>query len=72
MFLNIWHFWHYHLIIPIGYALFFRRGLAPPGITIYHIYGSILPFFALQAAGLVIGIIFPQTVLWLPRVVFKE
>ena len=57
---------------PFGYALFFMRGLAPPGITIYHIYGSILPFLALQAIGLAITIIFPQTVLWLPNLLFAK
>lgn len=57
---------------PFGYALFFMRGLAPPGITIYHIYRSIFPFLILQAIGLTIIIIFPQTVLWLPSVLFAK
>lgn len=56
---------------PFGYALFFMRGLAPPGITIYHIYRSVIPFLLLQAAGLIIIILFPQTVLWLPSILFK-
>jgi tripartite ATP-independent transporter DctM subunit len=57
---------------PFGYALFFMRGLAPPGVTIYHIYRSIIPFLILQAIGLILVIIFPQTVLWLPSVVFSK
>jgi TRAP-type mannitol/chloroaromatic compound transport system permease large subunit len=57
---------------PFGYALFFMRGLAPPGITIYHIYGAVVPFLILQAIGLMIVILFPQTVLWLPSVLFKQ
>lgn len=57
---------------PFGYALFFMRGLAPPGVTIYHIYGAIIPFLILQAIALAVIIIFPQTVLWLPSVVFAK
>ncbi|MGQ9694262.1 MAG: TRAP transporter large permease [Thermodesulfobacteriota bacterium] len=57
---------------PFGYALFFMRGLAPPGITIYDIYRSIWPFLILQTIALVIIIIFPQTVLWLPSLLFAK
>ena len=57
---------------PFGYALFFMRGLAPPGVSIYHIYGAIIPFLILQAIALAIIIIFPQTVLWLPSVIFTK
>lgn len=57
---------------PFGYALFFMRGLAPPGITIYHIYKAISPFLILQAIGLILIIIFPQIVLWLPSVLFTK
>lgn len=57
---------------PFGYALFFMRGLAPPGVTIYHIYRSIIPFLILQAIGLTLTILFPQIVLWLPSVVFSK
>jgi TRAP-type mannitol/chloroaromatic compound transport system permease large subunit len=54
------------------YAPFFMRGLAHPGITIYHTYGSILPFLAIQAAGVGICIISPPTALSLPSVIFKQ
>lgn len=57
---------------PFGYALFFMRGLAPPGVTIYDIYGSIIPFLILQAIALIVIIIFPETVLWLPSVIFAK
>jgi len=55
---------------PFGYALFYLKSVAPPGVTMGQIYRSSLPFLALQATGLAICIIFPEVVLWLPRQVY--
>ncbi len=55
---------------PFGYALFFLKSVAPPGVTMAQIYRSSLPFLCLQIVGLSICIIFPETVLWLPRLVY--
>lgn len=54
---------------PFGWALFFLKGVAPPGITTGHIYLGVLPFIALQILLLVIVFIFPQTALWLPKAI---
>jgi tripartite ATP-independent transporter DctM subunit len=56
---------------PFGYALFYLAGIAPPGITIGHIYRGIVPFIGLMLIGLVICTLFPQTILWLPSVLIK-
>lgn len=55
---------------PFGYALFYLKSVAPPGVTMSEIYKSSLPFLFLQAVGLAICIIFPEVVLWLPRQVY--
>ncbi len=55
---------------PFGYSLFYLKGIAPPEMTIMHIYKGVLPFIALQWLALIICIVFPDYVLWLPRVVF--
>ncbi|MES9993163.1 MAG: TRAP transporter large permease subunit [Candidatus Thiodiazotropha sp.] len=55
---------------PFGYALFYLKSVAPPGVTMGQIYRSSLPFLFLQAVGLAICIIFPEVVLWLPRQVY--
>ncbi len=36
---------------PFGFALFYLRGVAPPGITTGHIYRGVLPFVLIQVAG---------------------
>ena len=55
---------------PFGYALFYLKSVAPPEITMAIIFRSALPFLFLQAVGLAICIIFPEIVLWLPRMVY--
>lgn len=55
---------------PFGYALFYLKSVAPPEITMGTIYRGALPFLGLQALGLAICIIFPDLVLWLPKLVY--
>ncbi|MBW1646140.1 MAG: TRAP transporter large permease subunit [Deltaproteobacteria bacterium] len=57
---------------PFGYALFYFKGVAPPEINIGHIYRGIIPFVALQLLGLVLLVIFPEIITWLPSVVFSH
>lgn len=51
---------------PFGWALFFLRGVAPPGVTTRHIYLGTLPFIALQALGLMLVFLWPPIATWLP------
>jgi tripartite ATP-independent transporter DctM subunit len=53
---------------PFAYAIFFVKGAAPPEITTWDIYRGVIPFVTLQAIGLVICILYPEIILWLPRV----
>jgi len=55
---------------PFGYSLFYLRGIAPSEMTIVHIYKGAIPFIILQWAGLFLCILFPEIVLWLPRLAF--
>ncbi len=55
---------------PFGYALFYLKSVAPPEITMGMIFRGAIPFLILQAIGLAIVIIFPETILWLPRQVY--
>lgn len=54
---------------PFGYALFYLAGIAPSSVNITHIYKGIIPFVCLMLTGLVICVIFPELVLWLPRMI---
>ena len=54
---------------PFGWALFFLRGVAPPQITTRHIYLGVVPFVALQIAGIVLLFSFPAIATWLPKAI---
>ncbi|MBU2492442.1 MAG: TRAP transporter large permease subunit [Bacteroidetes bacterium] len=54
---------------PFGFSLFYLKGVAPEGITTAHIYKGIIPYVVIQIIGLVLIILFPEIVLWLPAVI---
>lgn len=56
---------------PFGMNLFYMRAVVPKGITMPDIYRSIVPFLFCQLVGLIICMIFPQSVLWLPNLIIK-
>jgi tripartite ATP-independent transporter DctM subunit len=55
---------------PFGYALFYFKGVAPPGYTMMHVYKGIIPFVAIQVFGLIVLAIFPPISTWLPAFFF--
>ena len=55
---------------PFGYALFYLKSVAPPEIRMATIFKGAVPFLAIQGFGLTICIIFPEIILWLPRLVY--
>ena len=55
---------------PVGFALFYMKGVAPQGITIQNIYRGIIPFVILQVIAVAIVFNFPKIVTWLPEVAY--
>lgn len=55
---------------PVGFALFYLKGVCPPGVSLKHIYRGVVPFIFLQLAALVLVIVFPDLVTWLPAVAY--
>jgi tripartite ATP-independent transporter DctM subunit len=55
---------------PVGFALFYMKGVAPQGITITNIYKGIIPFVILQVIAVTIVFNFPEVVTWLPKVAY--
>lgn len=51
---------------PYGFALFYLKGIAPQGVGMGTIYRSVLPFITVNLIVLIICMIFPQIILWLP------
>jgi len=51
---------------PVGFALFYLKGVCPPGVKLTEIYRGVIPFIVLQLIGLLILVFTPELVLWLP------
>lgn len=54
---------------PFGFNLFYMRSVVPKDISMGDIYRAVLPFIALQGVGLIIMMIFPEIILFLPNLV---
>ncbi len=55
---------------PVGFALFYLKGVCPPEIELKDIYKGVVPFILLQLLGLALIAFFPQLVTWLPSVAY--
>lgn len=51
---------------PVGFAIFYLKGVAPPGIEVTTIYRGVIPFIALQVLGMFIIFNWDAIVTWLP------
>lgn len=52
---------------PFGYALFYLKGVSPPGVEIVDLYKAVVPFVALILLACVLMSFFPWLVTGLPR-----
>ena len=57
-----------YLTPPMAPAIFYLRAVAPPEITIRHMYKGVIPFIFLQCVVLFITMAFPKLATWLPTV----
>lgn len=51
---------------PFGFALFFLKGVAPPEVKTIHIYQGVIPFVIIQLTFLILLIVYPEIVSYLP------
>jgi tripartite ATP-independent transporter DctM subunit len=56
---------------PVGFAIFYLKGVAPPGIDVGTIYRGVIPFIALQLIGLAIIFNWEAVVTWLPAQAYQ-
>lgn len=55
---------------PVGFAIFYLKGVSPPEISLLDIYKGVIPFIILQLIGLFIVMAWPKLVVWLPSVAY--
>jgi tripartite ATP-independent transporter DctM subunit len=51
---------------PFGFALFYLRGVTPPGVVTSEIYRGVVPFIVIQLLLLLALALWPQLATWLP------
>ncbi len=54
---------------PVGWALFFLKGVAPPEVSSRDIYVGVMPYVLLQVVALVLLFQFPAIATWLPKAI---
>jgi len=57
---------------PVGFALFYLKGVCPKGVKLTEIYRGVVPFIILQLIGLGLVFAFPGLVTWLPSVAYAN
>ena len=56
---------------PVGFALFYLKGVAPKEVSVTHIYKGVIPFILLQLFGLLMVYLIPSLATWLPDVAYQ-
>jgi tripartite ATP-independent transporter DctM subunit len=51
---------------PFAYSIFYLKGIAPPEVNTTDIYRGVLPFVGLQILALILCVLFPAIITWLP------
>jgi tripartite ATP-independent transporter DctM subunit len=52
---------------PFAYTIFYLKGIAPPEVTLSHIYRGVIPFLLLMVLGIIILAMFPSIILFAPK-----
>ncbi len=55
---------------PVGFALFYIKGVAPPEIKVTDIYRGVVPYIIIQLVALAIVFLVPDIATWLPSVAY--
>ncbi len=56
---------------PYGFALFYLKGISSPEVSMGEIYKSVIPFILVNLTVLIICMVFPEIILWLPNKIMK-
>ena len=51
---------------PFAYSIFYLKGITPPDVKTTDIYRGVIPFVGLQILAVLLCVLFPQLLTWLP------
>lgn len=55
---------------PFAYSVFYLKGIAPPEVSIMDMYMGSIPYFLTDLLAVILLILFPSLILWLPSLRF--
>ena len=55
---------------PFAYSVFYLKGIAPPDVSIMNMYIGSIPYFLTDLLAVILLVLFPSLVLWLPSLRF--
>jgi tripartite ATP-independent transporter DctM subunit len=56
---------------PMAMAAYYLKGVAPPQVTLAHIFLGMIPFMLLQLSAMVLLYLFPAIGMWLPNALYQ-
>lgn len=56
-----------YLTPPFGFAIFYLKSAAPSSVRIEHVYRATLPYIGLQLFFVLLAVLFPSLLTWLPN-----
>jgi tripartite ATP-independent transporter DctM subunit len=56
---------------PVGFTLFYIKGVAPKSVTTQHIYRGVIPFVIIQLVAVALVFMYPRLVTWLPEKMYS-
>ena len=56
---------------PMGFAIIYLKAVYPEKIKTTNIYKGVIPYLIIQALAILLCIIFPKIITWLPSLLFK-
>jgi tripartite ATP-independent transporter DctM subunit len=56
---------------PFAYAIFYLKGIAPPEVKSTDIMKGVVPFVVIQLITIVLCVVFPKVIMWLPGQMIK-
>jgi TRAP-type mannitol/chloroaromatic compound transport system permease large subunit len=55
---------------PMAMAAYYLKGVAPPQVTLSHIFMGMVPFMLLQLIAMILLVTFPAIGMWLPQLFY--
>ncbi|MDI6755823.1 MAG: TRAP transporter large permease subunit [Thermodesulfobacteriota bacterium] len=56
---------------PFAPPMYYLKSVTPPNITMTDLNWAVFPFLGLQAIGLILCMVFPEIITWLPSILYK-